>query len=412
MAVRPDMPMGERIAYWRQRRGLTQRVLADLIGRSESWLSQVERGIRSVDRMSVMVDLASVLQVKVIDLTGQPLSLAPNGGVEFDPINDIRHALLPYDVIAHSIRASGHRPSNEPPNLDQLRRDTAAAWDLWEASHYVELGGRIPELLDRAKTAARELSGDQRHAADALLADAYNLTSATLHKVDEHELAWIASDRAMAAAERAESVPLIGASTWWLAHIFLRSGRIEEATGLLKTGIDALEPSLSHADPAHLSVWGAMLLTGAVTAAKRNDRADAWSYVREAEQAAQRLGRDANHLATAFGPTNVALRTVAVPVELGDAGEALQVARTIDPSPLAPGLLERRAMFHIDVARAYGQRPNDAAAVATLLEAERVAPEEIHYHVVVRELLRELLKRERRSATPGLRPLAQRVGVL
>ena len=62
-----------------------------------------------------------------------------------------------------------------------------------------------------------------------------------------------------------------------------------------------------------------------------------------------------------------ALRTVAVPVELGDAGEALQVARTIDPSPLAPGLLERRAIFHLDVARAYGQRHNDAAAVATLL---------------------------------------------
>jgi transcriptional regulator with XRE-family HTH domain len=68
------MPIGERIAYWRQRRGLTQRVLADLIGRSESWLSQVERGIRSVDRMSVMLDLASVLHVKVTDLTGQPLS--------------------------------------------------------------------------------------------------------------------------------------------------------------------------------------------------------------------------------------------------------------------------------------------------------------------------------------------------
>jgi hypothetical protein len=64
---------------------VTQRVLADLVGRSESWLSQVERGIRSVDRMSVMVDLASVLHVKVIDLTGQPLSLAPNGGVEFIP---------------------------------------------------------------------------------------------------------------------------------------------------------------------------------------------------------------------------------------------------------------------------------------------------------------------------------------
>jgi transcriptional regulator with XRE-family HTH domain len=410
MAV-PDMPIGERIAYWRQRRGLTQRVLADLVGRSESWLSQVERGIRSVDRMSVMLDLASVLRVKVTDLTGQPLSLAPNGGIDFDPIGDIRHVLLPYDVIADAARA-GREPTKEPPSLDLLRGDLAGAWDLWEASRYVELGGRLPSLVDRAKTAARELAGDERHAADGLLADAYNLTSATLHKVDEHELAWIASDRAMAAAERAESLPLIGAATWWLAHVFLRSGRIEEATSLLTTGIDALEPGLSHATPAHLSVWGAMLLTGAITAAKRNDRADAWAYVREARKAAERLGQDANYLATAFGPTNVALRTVAVPVELGDAGEALQVARTVDPSPLAPNLLERRAMFHIDVARAYGQRRNDAAAVATLLEAERVAPEEIHYHVVVRELLRELLKRERRSATPGLRALAQRVGVL
>jgi hypothetical protein len=69
-------------------------------------------------------------------------------------------------------------------------------------------------------------------------------------------------------------------------------------------------------------------------------------------------------------------------------------------------------MFHIDMARAYGQRRNDAAAVAALLGAERIAPEEIHYHVVMRKLLRDLLKRERRNATPGLRPLAQRVGVL
>jgi hypothetical protein len=343
--------------------------------------------------------------------TGQPLSLAPNGGVDFDPVADIRHALLPYDVIVGSIRA-GDQDAKEPPNLDDLRRDTAAAWDLWEASRYVELGARLPDLLAHAKAATRGLSGDDQRAAWGLPANAYNLTSATLYKVDEHELAWIASDRAMAAAERAESLPLIGASAWWLAHVVLRNGRIEEATGLLKTGIDALEPDLGHAGPAHLSVWGAMLLTSAITAAKRNDRADAYAYVREARKAAERLGSDANHLATAFGPTNVALRTVAVPVELGDGGEALQVARTIDPSPLAPNLLERRAMFHIDVARAYGQRRNDAAAVATLLEAERIAPEEIHYHVVVRELLRELLKRERRTATPGLRPLAQRVGVL
>jgi transcriptional regulator with XRE-family HTH domain len=114
MAPRPDMSIGERVAYWRQRRGLTQKVLADRIGRSESWLSQVERGLRSVDRMSVMLDLASVLRVKVPDLTGQPLSLAPNGEVDFDPIADIRHALLPYDILTGAANRRRRRGATQP----------------------------------------------------------------------------------------------------------------------------------------------------------------------------------------------------------------------------------------------------------------------------------------------------------
>lgn len=36
--------LGERIAFYRRRRGLTQAVLAGLVGRSEDWLSKVERG--------------------------------------------------------------------------------------------------------------------------------------------------------------------------------------------------------------------------------------------------------------------------------------------------------------------------------------------------------------------------------
>ena len=54
--------------------------------RSEAWLSQVERGIRHVDRVSVLIKLAQVLKVTVEDLIGQPLSLAPNGGIEFRAI--------------------------------------------------------------------------------------------------------------------------------------------------------------------------------------------------------------------------------------------------------------------------------------------------------------------------------------
>jgi transcriptional regulator with XRE-family HTH domain len=61
---------GQRIARARRRRGLSQAVLAGLVGRSESWLSQVERGKRGVDSHSVLVRLAEVLHVDIDDLTG------------------------------------------------------------------------------------------------------------------------------------------------------------------------------------------------------------------------------------------------------------------------------------------------------------------------------------------------------
>jgi transcriptional regulator with XRE-family HTH domain len=50
-----DPDIGVRIAHWRRRRGLSQVALACLVGRSESWLSQVERGLRGVDRLVVCV---------------------------------------------------------------------------------------------------------------------------------------------------------------------------------------------------------------------------------------------------------------------------------------------------------------------------------------------------------------------
>jgi transcriptional regulator with XRE-family HTH domain len=59
---------GERIAVYRRRRWLSQAALAGLVGRSESWLSQVERGIRSVDRLSILLDMAEILHVDVESL--------------------------------------------------------------------------------------------------------------------------------------------------------------------------------------------------------------------------------------------------------------------------------------------------------------------------------------------------------
>jgi transcriptional regulator with XRE-family HTH domain len=61
---------GQRVARARRRRGLSQAVLAGLVGRSASWLSQVERGKRSVDSHSVLLRLTEVLRVDLEELTG------------------------------------------------------------------------------------------------------------------------------------------------------------------------------------------------------------------------------------------------------------------------------------------------------------------------------------------------------
>lgn len=73
---------------------------------------------------------------------------------------------------------------------------------------------------------------------------------------------------------------------------------------------------------------------------------------------------------------------------------------------------ERRARFLVDVARAHGQRRQTAEAVRALLDAEAVTPEQVRSHVLVRELIRELLRREGRQVRKDLQGLARRAGVL
>src|SRR3954470_12712679 len=119
--------IGRRIATYRRRRGLSQAVLAGLIGRSESWLSQVERGVRSVDRMSVLLDLARVLHVNVEALIGRPWQLAPNGTDVAGALTDVRGALTSYNTLLG-------RPSVQVSDLAELRSKVADVHQTYQAA--------------------------------------------------------------------------------------------------------------------------------------------------------------------------------------------------------------------------------------------------------------------------------------
>lgn len=65
MAPSVDVVVGDRIARARRRRGLYQIELAEAIGMSESWVSKIERGDRSLDSLQVAAKIAKELRLDV-----------------------------------------------------------------------------------------------------------------------------------------------------------------------------------------------------------------------------------------------------------------------------------------------------------------------------------------------------------
>jgi len=69
------MTIGERVAFYRRRRGMAQVVLAGLVGRTENWLSRVENNKIELDRLSVIRNLADALDITLADLVAEPALL-------------------------------------------------------------------------------------------------------------------------------------------------------------------------------------------------------------------------------------------------------------------------------------------------------------------------------------------------
>ena len=333
------------------------------------------------------------------------LQAAPVGEVEREIVAAIRRVLF---GLGPARAGSELRDALDVRSLDHR---VHTAWRLRQGSHYVKLGQALPGLLADAHLASRELTGDQQALAFAFLAHSYNTASSLLRKFGDDGLAMIAADRAVQTARTVNEPLLLAACAYRLANAFLPAGRIVEAKEVALSGAGGLEPRLE-ASPAHLATWGGLILTAAVAAARQGDGREAWELVGEAKAAARRLGTDHADLNTIFGPTSLAIQGVQVAAELGDGREVLRRARSVEPTRLPPYLVERRTHLLIDVARGHAHRADDPAAVATLLEAEQLAPEEVRYNPIASELVMVLLKRERRAATPGLRDLTARIGVV
>jgi transcriptional regulator with XRE-family HTH domain len=399
------MTVGQRIAAYRRRRGMSQAALAGLVGRSESWLSQVERGMRSVDRLSVLLDMAKILHVEVEALTGRPWQYAPNGGPVVSGLDQVRRVFTRYDHLMGT--------DAEPPcTLAELKQRSVQAHRDYQAARYDSVIEQLPALMLCVDGIHR--AGSEQDKREMLLTyvSTYVAAAKLLTKLGVADLAGIAADRAATAASDADSLNARGVTAYQVVCALLRADRTEEAEDVAVRMAELITPKARADEPSLISVAGALWLIAAVIAGRRNERADAWRRLDQADVLAQRLGFDANFEWTAFGPTNVAIHRVSVAAELGDAGEALRLAQYVEPANLPDGLFSRRAQVHLDLAWAQAQRKRDAEATLNLLDAERVAPEAVRYNVIVREIVREILARGKAGKSSALHDLAVRAGVL
>ncbi|MEU3457403.1 helix-turn-helix domain-containing protein [Micromonospora sp. NPDC006766] len=391
------LPIGRRVAYLRARRKLSQQSFADRLGKSKSWVDKVERGVRSLDRVSTLRDIAAVLRVDTATLLGhdaRPAELAECG----EGIARIRAALSTYEMALG--RTAVRREVASP---DRLAQEVGYAWITYQHARYPQLVEQLPTLL----TTVQRAHAVHPEAGRVAVVEAYRVTAALLVKLDEVNLAWLAADRAMSAAT-GDRV-LVAAAAVQLGHVLRASTRARAV--MLTAAYQIAPPDLDAGRPQELSLCGSLLVQAALIAASSgNDRATG-DLLDEAAELAARVGDGHDHHRTAFGPTAVELARVAAAVELGDGPEAVARHEHVTERDGWRWLpVEHRAAHLVDAARAYLQADDCANAARLLMRADRIAPAEIRHRPAVREVVAQVARDPDAPAT--ISQLAIALGVV
>ena len=394
--------LGERVKELRRERGLDQRGLADVLKRSVSWVSQVERGEIEVGDVGMIQRLALALSVPSRDLIELVLG---DDAAELETqrpyVEQLRLALAGHPVPL----AASRTPSTSKRSTDDLLAGVTDGWRLVHASDFEHLGPLLARLILDLESASRRTSDEELLRVLAGLADAYQMAAAMLVKVGDVGAGWIAADRAISVGDRRGDPCLVMAGQLRMGHTFVDSNENDLALHVLRQAVAVAKTLTAESDPGLISLTGACALLLGVLEARRGNAEEARRHLKVAGGLARRLGSDRNDYGTEFGPTNVKLHQVAVEVELGNAAEALRLAKGVDSAALSP---ERRSRFLVDIARAQAQKRDVRSAVAALTEAEYIAPAEVSDSRLVRELLADLEHLARGQTIPGLRPLKRR----
>ncbi|MEU1015501.1 helix-turn-helix transcriptional regulator [Streptomyces sp. NPDC005898] len=404
----PQPTFGQRVKRARTRGGKTRAYVADVMGHSEEWVKAIERGTIGMPRLPKLLRLAHVLGVAdIAELTGDDrIAAATFTKAEHRQLPLIKQALNKYEL------ATADRPAEPAEVLEARLRQ---AWKLWHAAdepgtaqgHRSRIGHLLPALLADTRHAARTLEGAERRRALMAQAQAYHLAQLFLSFQPAPDLVMLTGDRAMAAAQDADSPMAMAAAAWYVNHLHRDAGEAAEARVELAEQAVALLPRGD--DPEGIARRGLLYLAVAISYAKTGQHGDAWRYWDKADADARKLGDDYAHPWLIFGRGIVDGYRITMHNDLIQPVKALEVADALNLRSIPSAT--RRSYHLIETARAHGLLGESAAAVSYLQRAYRESTETIQYNLYTRSALPGLVTSGPRVVRDDARDLAQELGV-
>jgi len=258
-----NMIIGARIAGGRRKRGWYQRELADVIGRSESWVSQVERGTIALDSVATAEAIAAALRLDVAHVLAFDVRYAttPNrttpqsspARAEADWMSTLRRTfvvetggfLAETAIAASPLAALVGYGSRTPPTPDtSFLDDLKIVGSVYRRAYrIVPSETLLPLALDQVKLVLSLQPSDQpEHVRNALLRHAGEMAAlaAGVHMMDhaDFEKADPLLSLAMSAAKQVGDVDLTAVVYGGRAFLSTYNSGAEEALEWALAGQD------------------------------------------------------------------------------------------------------------------------------------------------------------------------------
>ncbi|SCD79629.1 Transcriptional regulator, contains XRE-family HTH domain [Streptomyces sp. DvalAA-14] len=259
--------IGRRARRSRLRLGMTQADLAAAVGKTQGWVSKMERGHIELDRVGLLNLLASQLHVHPNDLIGRPYNSAPEDNQWQVAAAAIMRELRRYDLAPVF--------DGTPRSAERLWQETARLHRLRDAAANAAIMDVLPDLFRETRALAEVSAGHEREEAFAIYAVCCKFAHTAAHALGHPELIAMACERAAWSARQSADPVMPSVADWMRAWDMWATADWDDAITLSDKAIHTVQRAYDQGEPLAVRAWGSLQLRAAVSAARAGRRAEA-----------------------------------------------------------------------------------------------------------------------------------------